>query len=98
MTDQPGALPLAYCTDVSAIPPDTWPKLRGLRTLILDMLRYRKHPTHFTVDEAIEAATTIGADRTWFVHMTHDILHADLDEKLPESMALAYDGLVLEEE
>ena len=96
--EQPGPLPLAYCTDVSAIPPETWPQLRGLRTLILDMLRYRKHPTHFTVDEAVAVATEVGADRTWFVHMTHDILHADLDPKLPEGMSLAHDGLILDKE
>jgi len=96
LEDQPAPLPLAYCTDVSAIPPETWPKLRGLRTLVLDMLRYRKHSTHMTVDEAIAAAEQIGADRTFFTHMTHDISHAELDQQLPESMALSYDGLVIE--
>jgi phosphoribosyl 1,2-cyclic phosphate phosphodiesterase len=93
--DQPAPLPLAYCTDVSAIPPETWPRLTGLRALVLDMLRYRHHPTHMTVDEAISAAERIGADRTWFIHMTHNILHADLDERLPDGMALGWDGLVI---
>ena len=92
---QPGPLPLAYCTDVSAIPPETWPLLTDLETLILDMLRPRHHPTHFSVDQAIEAADQIAAARTWFIHMTHDIDHATLDETLPEGMALSYDGLVL---
>jgi phosphoribosyl 1,2-cyclic phosphate phosphodiesterase len=92
---QPGPLPLAYCTDVSGIPPETWPRLTGLRALVLDMLRYRRHPTHFSVDEAIDTASRIGAERTFFTHMTHDIRHADLDRELPESMALAYDGLVV---
>lgn len=93
--DQPGPLPLAYCTDISAVPPQTWPMLTGLRTLILDMLRYRAHPTHLTVDQAIDVAERIGAEQTWFTHMTHDIRHAELDPELPEGMALAYDGLVL---
>ena len=93
---QPPPLPLAYCTDVSAIPPQTWPNLRGLRTLVLDMLRYRKHPTHLSVDEAVSIATNIGAERTFFVHMTHDIRHAELDAALPDGMALAYDGLVIQ--
>jgi len=90
-----GVLPLAYCTDVSRIPPETWPKLEGLETLVLDMLRYRHHPTHMTVDQAVDAAGRIGARRTWFTHMTHDILHAELDAELPEGMAMAYDGLVV---
>ena len=93
--EQPGPFPLAYCTDVSAIPPGSWPLLRGLRTLALGMLRYRAHPTHFTVDQAVDAAERIGAERTYFIHMTHDIRHAELDPRLPKGMALAYDGLVL---
>jgi len=92
---QPGPLPLAYCTDVSSIPPQTWAGLTGLRTLILDMLRYRRHPTHFSVDEAIETAGRIAADRAWFIHMSHEIEHGDLDGSLPDGMALSYDGLVL---
>ncbi len=93
--DQPDPLPLAYCTDVSAIPPETWPKRTGLRTLILDMLRYRKHPTHLSVEEAMAVAGQIGSDRTYFTHMTHDICHAELDPKLPEGMALSHDGLII---
>ncbi|MCZ6544059.1 MAG: MBL fold metallo-hydrolase [Planctomycetota bacterium] len=92
---QPGPLPLAYCTDVSAIPPETWPKLHDLNTLILDMLRYRKHPTHLTVNDAINAAQRIGARQTYFTHMTHEIRHAQLDAELPDRMALSYDGLVI---
>jgi phosphoribosyl 1,2-cyclic phosphate phosphodiesterase len=92
---QPPPLPLAYCTDVSAIPPETWPALRGLRTLVLDMLRERRHPTHLTVDQAVAIAGEVGAERTWFVHMSHDVRHADLDPRLPPGMALAYDGLML---
>ncbi|MCH8151382.1 MAG: MBL fold metallo-hydrolase [Planctomycetes bacterium] len=92
---QPGPLPLAYCTDVSGIPPETWPKLHDLNTLILDMLRYRKHPTHLTVNEAINAAQRIGARQTYFTHMTHEIRHAQLDAELPDRMALSYDGLIL---
>lgn len=94
-TEQPGPFPLAYCTDVSAIPPDSWPLLRGLKTLALGMLRYRAHATHFTVNEAIDAAERIAAERTYFIHMTHDIRHADLDPRLPEGMSLAFDGLAL---
>jgi phosphoribosyl 1,2-cyclic phosphate phosphodiesterase len=59
------------------------------------MLRYRRHPTHLSVDEAVGIAHEIGAEATWFTHMTHDISHADLDARLPEGMSLAYDGLLL---
>lgn len=88
-------LPLAYCTDVSAIPPESWPRLAGLRTLVLDALRHRKHPTHFTLEEAVNAAASINAERTFFVHMAHDLPHQETSAALPERMSLAYDGLTL---
>ncbi|MEL6330494.1 MAG: MBL fold metallo-hydrolase [Planctomycetota bacterium] len=90
-----GILPLAYCTDTSAIPPETWPHLQGLRVLVLDALRRRHHPTHFTLDQALDAAERIGADRTYFVHMNHEMVHAEVESDLPDSVRLAYDGLVL---
>ena len=88
-----GVLPLAYCTDVSAVPPETWPHLRGLRTLVLDALRHRHHPTHLTVGQAVSVAHEVGAARTWFIHMSHDLPHEETDAELPEGMGLAWDGL-----
>ncbi|NBX36766.1 MAG: MBL fold metallo-hydrolase [Planctomycetes bacterium] len=93
--DGGGLLPMAYCTDVSAVPPDAFQWLGGLRTLVLDMLRFRAHPTHFSVDQAVEVATQLAAERTVFVHMTHDIRHAELDPRLPAGMALGFDGMQL---
>ncbi len=87
--------PLAYCTDVSAIPTASWAALTGLRTVVLDALRIRRHPTHFSLDQAVSAAERIGAAQSFFVHMSHEIAHAKVDEGLPEGMNLAYDGLVL---
>ncbi len=88
-------LPLAYCTDVNGIPPESWEPLRGLQTLVLDMLRERKHPTHFSLDEALGAASESGARRTVFTHMTHDVRHAELSARLPAGVELGYDGLRL---
>jgi len=89
-------LPLAYCTDVSAIPPETWPRLEGVRTLVLDALRHRHHPTHMTLEQAVDVAQRIGADATYLVHMSHDLGHAQTDASLPEGIHLAYDGLELD--
>lgn len=88
--------PLAYCTDVSAVPPESWRLLRNLNTLVIDALRIRKHPTHFTVDEAINVSQRVGPRQTYFIHMSHDLAHAETDAALPEGIHLAYDGLVLE--
>ena len=89
--EQPTPLPLAWCTDCNGMPPETWPRLRGLDTLVLDMLRYRKHPTHYSLDESLRVAEQSGARSTWLVHMTHDVEHADLSARLPEGVHLAFD-------
>lgn len=97
--EQPGhestLLPLAYCTDVSGIPQESYPYLIRANTLVLDALRERPHKTHFTVDQAIEAAGRIEASRTYLIHMTHDLAHAAVDRALPDGINLAYDGFVL---
>ena len=88
-------LPLAYCTDVVVIPDESRPHLADLRTLVLDALRERPHTTHFTVGQALAETQRIGAGDTWFVHMTHDLLHAATNTTLPERVNLAHDGLVI---
>lgn len=87
--------PIAYCTDVNGIPPETYPHLEGLETLVLDMLRERHHPTHFSLDQSLTVAERVGATRTVFTHMTHDIRHAELSQRLPAGVELGYDGMRL---
>ena len=87
--------PLAYCTDTSAIPTQTWALMQGLDTLVLDGLRHRHHPTHFTVDQACDAAAQIGARETYLTHIAHEIRHAAVEPTLPEGVFLGADGLVL---
>lgn len=91
----PSPLPLAWCTDVSCIPQASEPRLQGLQTLFLDMLREQPHQTHMNCAQAIEAAQRLGAQQTWFVHMAHQIRHAAVDATLPQGMALAWDGLTV---
>jgi phosphoribosyl 1,2-cyclic phosphate phosphodiesterase len=86
----------AYLTDCNRIDEAAWPLLEGLDVLVLDALRDTPHPTHFSLGEAIEAARRIGARRTFFTHMCHHLAHESTNARLPEGMALAYDGLVLE--
>jgi phosphoribosyl 1,2-cyclic phosphate phosphodiesterase len=86
----------AYLTDCSMIPDASWPLLEGVRTLVLDALRDRPHTTHFSVSEAVNAAARIGAERTYFTHISHELGHAATCARLPRGVELAYDGLVLE--
>ena len=86
----------AYLTDCSRIPDESFDRLDGVRTLIIDALRHRPHSTHFSVTEACDAAARIGAARTFFTHISHDLGHAATCATLPAGVELAYDGLVLE--
>jgi len=86
----------AYLTDCSQIPDESMPLLHNLDVVVVDALRIRPHPTHFSLSEAVEAARRIAAKRTFFTHMCHDLPHADTNARLPQGMQLAYDGLTLE--
>jgi phosphoribosyl 1,2-cyclic phosphate phosphodiesterase len=82
---------MAYCTDVNAIPPESEQLLQSLDVFVLDCLRRRPHATHFSLDEAV--AQRLGAKRTLFTHMCHDLDHEATNAALPLGMELAYDGL-----
>lgn len=86
----------AYCTDVSRIPEASYERLQGLEVLILGALRYKPHPTHFTIAEAVREAQKIGAGITYFTHLSHGVLHAEAEAQLPGNVRLAYDGLKIE--
>jgi phosphoribosyl 1,2-cyclic phosphate phosphodiesterase len=89
--------PLGYVTDAKSLPVDVVAKLRGVEVLVLNALWFgNPHPTHFNVEEAIEAAAAVGARRTFLTHLTHRVLHSDLLARLPRGVEPAYDGLTIE--
>ena len=84
---------VAYCTDTKGIEPASMALLEGLDVLVLDALRYRPHPTHFSLEEAIVVARQLAPRRTLFTHICHDLEHEAVNASLPPGMELAYDGL-----
>jgi phosphoribosyl 1,2-cyclic phosphate phosphodiesterase len=86
----------AYLTDCSAVPDEAWPLLDGVDTLVVDALRDRPHPTHFTVDEALQTVGRIAPRLAFFTHMCHDLPHAATCARLPRGVELAYDGLTVD--
>jgi phosphoribosyl 1,2-cyclic phosphate phosphodiesterase len=88
--------PFAYLTDCSAIPDSSWPLLEGVELLVLDALRERPHPTHFSVSEALSVIDRLRPRRACLTHIAHDLPHAATCARLPEGVELAYDGLILE--
>jgi phosphoribosyl 1,2-cyclic phosphate phosphodiesterase len=86
----------AYLTDCSAIPDTSWPLLHSVNVLVIDALRHRPHPTHFSLAEAVQAAERLKPRQTWFTHIAHDLPHAATNATLPPGMALAHDGLTFD--
>jgi phosphoribosyl 1,2-cyclic phosphate phosphodiesterase len=85
----------AYLTDMNVIPDSSLPLLQGVEVVVIDALRVRLHPSHANIEEATEWVNKIGADRGWFTHMSHEILHAEVEATLPPHIRLAYDGLCI---
>lgn len=83
----------AYLTDVSRIPEASFELLRGVEVLVLSALRHVPHPSHATVQQALEWSARIGAKQTWLTHIAHDLGHEATNRALPESVRLSYDGL-----
>lgn len=84
---------VAYLTDMSSIPDESLPLLQGLDVVVLDALRPQPHPSHSSLTDAIAWADTLGARSAYFTHMSHEILHAEVEQQLPASVHLAFDGL-----
>lgn len=85
----------AYLTDVSGIPESSFGLMRGLEHLVLSALRYKPHPSHATVEQALGWARRIGARHTWLTHIAHELGHEETNRTLPEGVRLAYDGLTI---
>ena len=87
----------AYITDTNGIPDASLDLLRDLDTLALDGLRPSpKHPTHFTIGEAVAAAQRIAPRMTYVIHLAHEVDHATVEAALPENVHLATDRMTLE--
>lgn len=87
----------AYITDASYISEESMTKLQGLDVLILNALRFKEHPSHFSVEESLAIVEQLKPRRTYFTHFSHEIgLHSETQKKLPPNVYLAYDGLIVE--
>ncbi|HEY3174314.1 MAG TPA: MBL fold metallo-hydrolase [Candidatus Polarisedimenticolia bacterium] len=99
-----GAMPIlgyrigrfAYITDASALPEATFPLLARLDVLVINALRHKPHPTHFTLTGALDTIARIAPRRAYLTHISHDFDHAALSRELPEGVQPAHDGLTIE--
>jgi phosphoribosyl 1,2-cyclic phosphate phosphodiesterase len=84
---------VAYCTDVSEVPEASWRLLDGVRVLIIDALRYKSHPAHMGLNDALEVIERVGPERAYLTHMSHEFDYGILPASLPGGVEMAYDGL-----
>jgi phosphoribosyl 1,2-cyclic phosphate phosphodiesterase len=87
---------VAYCTDVSRIPDASWPLLEGVDVLVIDALRLKPHPAHFSLDQALEVIARLRPRRAYLTHMGHDLEHEATARRLPPGVEPAHDGLKFE--
>ncbi len=88
--------PIGYVTDVKRVDEPARAVLRGVEVLVLSALWWRPHPTHLSIDEAIEVARSIGAPRTILTHLTHETGHRELAAMLPAGVEPGHDGMTVE--
>ncbi|MCS6990228.1 MAG: MBL fold metallo-hydrolase [Chloroherpetonaceae bacterium] len=81
----------AYLTDCKTIPEESYKKLKRLDALVIDCLRYDEHPTHACLRETLSYIERIQPKRAYLIHMSHDILHAELESTLPDHIRVGYD-------
>lgn len=85
-----------YITDAKTIAEETLEKVKGSRVLVVNALQHEQHISHFTLDEAIAFAQKVGAEVTYFTHISHNLgLHERVEKELPKNIKLAYDGLTI---
>ncbi len=86
----------AYITDCKEVSAAVRKDIRGIPLLILDALRKTPHPTHLTIDEALEVVRDVQPGRALFTHIAHNLDHTQTNAELPKGTNLAYDGQVVE--
>jgi phosphoribosyl 1,2-cyclic phosphate phosphodiesterase len=86
---------LAYSCDLSDLPPDSVTALAGLDVWIVDALRYRPHPSHFSLDDALRWIERIKPRRAILTNLHSDLDYEVLRGKLPVHVVPAFDGMTL---
>jgi phosphoribosyl 1,2-cyclic phosphate phosphodiesterase len=84
----------AYLTDVKTIDNQELDKLKNLDILVINALREEHHNTHFNLQEALDFIALVKPKKAYLTHISYHLgFHDEVQNKLPESVYLAYDNL-----
>jgi len=87
---------LTYITDAKSIDDAELEKIKGSKVVVLNALRLKEHHSHLNLEQALELMEKINPEQGYFTHISHLLgKHAEVENKLPENVWLAYDGLVV---
>jgi phosphoribosyl 1,2-cyclic phosphate phosphodiesterase len=84
---------LAYSCDLSTLPAESAAALVDLDVWIVDALRYRPHPSHFSVDDALAWIERVKPRRAILTNLHADLDYDVLKSKLPPHVEPAFDGI-----
>jgi len=87
---------LAYSCDLSGLPAESIAALKGVDVWVVDALRYRPHPSHFSVDDALGWIDRIKPARAILTNLHSDLDYDALRARVPRHVEPAYDGLTIE--
>jgi phosphoribosyl 1,2-cyclic phosphate phosphodiesterase len=87
---------VAYSSDLRDLPPESVAVLSGLDLWIVDALRYKPHPSHFSVTEALGWIKRLAPARAILTNLHVDLDYDELRSRLPPKVEPAYDGLRIE--
>ena len=88
--------PFSYCADVSDFPQGAIMTIAGSELIIIDALQYRTHPSHLSLDQALEWIDRLDVPRAILTHMHTPLDYRTLKAALPNHVEPGYDGLTLE--
>ncbi len=87
---------VAYSTDLSGIPDESWPLLDGLDLWVVDALRRNPHPTHSHLAQTLDWVARASPKEAWLTHMDQSMDHDELMAELPAGITPGWDGRVWE--
>ena len=84
---------LAYISDLSEISNKDFKFFKNLDYLIIDALRYKKHPSHLNLDQTLEFIKLFKPKNSILTNLHSDLDYDFLIKNLPNNVIPAYDGL-----